>query len=133
MRRPKKVTNEECAKLNTLRKNYVKKTFTRGEVMNIIKEEIGWKRGEILNQLLRKVFVKVAHGKYQFPEEPIYIKKLQLVFDSKRSQPVDESISKAITLLKSKGFKITKETFDIDKAMKHPEQPVQDFINVQIF
>ena len=133
MRKPKKVTNEECAKLNTLRKNYVQKTLTRGEVINIIKEEIGWKRGEILNQLLRKVFVKVAHGKYKFPEEPIYIKKLQLVFDSKRSQPIEDSVSKAIALLKSKGFKVVKETFDIEKAMKHPEQSVKDFISVQIF
>ena len=144
MSRPKKqVSNEECLKFNTLRKDYSGQTLSRSKVIELIKKEIGWKQAPIVETLLRKVFIRSSRGVYSFPKDPIYIGKLQGIFDSlskTRKQKRDltkkdsnDEIQKAIELLKANGFKIIKESFDIERALQNPTRTVGDFISVQEF
>lgn len=144
MSRPKKqVSNEECSKFNTLRKDYSGQTLSRSKVIELIKKEIGWKQAPIVETLLRKVFIRSSRGVYSFPKDPIYIGKLQGIFDGfskARKQKSDltkkdsnDEIQKAIELLKANGFKIIKESFDIERALQNPTRTVGDFISVQEF
>lgn len=145
--RPRKVvTNEECQKFNTLRREYSGKTLRRSEVEAIIKEIIGWKNSLLIEGIISKVFVRVERGVYIFPKEPIYIGKLQGLIDKlskyrKTSYTKDRTeevsvktaIDAAIDLLKQNGFRITKESFNIEAALQHPEDPVSNFIVVTEF
>lgn len=143
MSRPKKVvSNEECSKFNALRKDYSGKTLSRSKVIELIKKEIGWKQAHLVETVLRRIFVRVSRGVYSFPKDPIYIGKLQGIFDSlSKSRKEVKSIKKeelsdiqkAIKLLKANGFKITKESFDVERALKNPTRTVGDFIVVEEF
>lgn len=144
MSRPKKVvSNEECSRFNALRKDYSGKTLTRSKVIELIKKEIGWKQAHLVETVLRRIFIRVSRGVYSFPKDPIYIGKLQGIFDSlskarkqksdSTKKNSDDEIQKAIELLKANGFKIIKESFDIERALQNPTRTVGDFINVQEF
>ena len=142
MRNKKVVSEKECSMLNTLRVEYQHKNLSRTEVINMIKFSVGWKRDEVIKDVLNKVFVRVQRGVYKFPEQPIYIGKLQGIFDSlstKRKQSVVQEtvtvvvnpIEEAIRLLKNNGYKITKQFLDVERALQEPSRIVSDFITVE--
>lgn len=145
--RPAKVvTNEEVMKFNTLRREYSGKSLRRSEIEAIIKEIIGWRNAQLIEHIIAKIFVRIERGVYIFPKEPIYIGKLQGVVDSlaksrmaKAKEYIAEEISvksaidAAIFLLKQNGFRITKESFNLEVALQHPEDPVSNFIVITEF
>ena len=135
MSRPKKqVSSEEVSKFNLLRGHYSGQTFSRSKAIELIKKEIGWKQTHLVEAILRKVFVRSSRGVYSFPKDPIYIGKLQGIFDSiSKARKQKREIKKAIELLKANGFKVTKESFDVERALQNPTRTVGDFITVQEF
>ena len=142
MRSKKIVSTKECSILNTLRAEHQHRNLSRTEVIGMIRDSIGWKREDVITSILSKVFVRIQRGVYKFPEQPIYIGKLQGIFDSlsrKGKQPVVQEtvtvvvdpIEEAIKLLKNDGYKITKQFLDVEKALQEPARPVSDFIIIE--
>lgn len=142
MRSKKIVSTKECSILNTLRAEHQNRNLSRTEVIDMIRDSIGWKREDVITSMLGKVFVRIQRGVYKFPEHPIYIGKLQGIFDSlsrKGKQPVIQEtvtvivdpIEEAIKLLKNDGYKITKQFLDVEKALQEPARPVSDFIIIE--
>lgn len=147
----KRVTNEECERLNSLRILYKGKTFSRVELEKLLNREIGWKNSNILQRVIAILFIRVDKGIYVFPKEPIYIKKIQKIFDDlreyrqklyleKNPQPIvveveeiKDPIQEAISLLKTNGFKVIKEYFNTTEALKNPDMPVSTFIKIEEF
>lgn len=150
--RPAKIiTNEECERLNSLRIFYSSRGFKREELYNLLREELGWKNNNVIQKILNEIFIHVDRTTYCFPKEPVYIKKLQKVFDDIRKerqenyspkQPrievveleeVKDPIQDAIKLLKKNGYKITREYFNVAEALKNPDMPASTFIKVEEF
>lgn len=147
----RKVTNEECERLNSLRILYVGHQFSRSQLEELLSREIGWKAGGTLQRLISGLFIHVDKGVYAFPKDPIYIKKIQKIFDDlreyrqrlyleKNPQPmiveveeIKDPIQEAIKLLKDNGFKITKEYFNVAEALKNPNLPASTFIKIEEF
>lgn len=143
MARPRKVISlDEMSRLNSLRKINSGKVFSRPEIVSLLKEELGWKQSRIIEQVLNKVLIKPERGKYSFPKEPIYIGKIQNIFDANAqrrkmlrnaSKPEENHVNKAISLLKSLGYTITRKTFDADAAFRNPDMLVKEFIKITEF
>lgn len=150
--RPRRViTNEECQRFNSLRTLYSGKTLPYKMVVRLLREEFGWKSYTLAYTLVNKIFIKVSRGEYAFPKEPIYIGKIQGVFDSlakarkekheaKKEEIIEdaeeiysEHIKSAIRLLKDNGFYIAKRTFDFEAALNSPSKPVSEFITIEEF
>lgn len=148
MGRPRRViTQEECQRLNSLRVIYKGQALSYPQITEILKEELGWKSYYLIQQLISKLFIKVDRGVYAFPKEPVFIGKIQGVFDSiadKRKKAYEEEkkapevvitnpISEAIKLLKENGYKVIKQKFDLEAALQNPDSPVSDFIITEEF
>lgn len=151
MARPKKlVTNEECERLNSLRILYSGKGIYARDLFNLFKQELGWTNTATVQKICNEVFIKVDRGVYAFPKIPIYIGKLQNIFDDvahqrskiyaekKHIQTVEPEVVKdpiqdAIKLLKENGYKITKEYFNVSEALKNPNMPASTFIKIEEF
>ena len=147
----RKVTNEECERLNSLRILYVGKAFSWKELEALLKQEMGWKSGSVVQRIISGLFIHVDRGTYVFPKEPIYIRKIQKIFDDMRLyrqklysekntqlpivevEEVKDPIQDAIKLLKENGYKITKEYFNVSEALKNPSLPASTFIKVEEF
>lgn len=143
------VTNEECARLNSLRILYVGKPFSRKELEKLLKDELGWPLSGTTQQLIAKLFIHVDRTTYAFPKEPVHIKKIQKIFDDMRIyrqkryssakpqlvevEEIKNPIQDAIKLLKNNGFKVIKEYFNVSEALKNPNMPASTFIKVQEF
>ena len=146
-RKRKIVTSEECGRLNSLRKLYSGHTFTYSQIQDILSKEIGWTDTTLHSLIINRIFVKMHRGEYFFPKDPIYIGKLQNIFEeiaNKRHQKYMESkpvievevveispIEQAIALLKANGYKVMKESFNLTEALAHPEKSVSEFVILQ--
>lgn len=131
MRPRKVVTAEECERFNSLRKLYGIQTLTYNEVVSLLKKEVGWRHASFVSKAIRTLFIKVKRGTYTFPKEPVYIGKLENIMkevQDSRSKIDKDRVKDSINFLKSKGFIVIKRTFDVDNALKHPENPVKDFL-----
>ena len=140
MRPRKVVSRDECVKFNILRQKYSNRTFGYNELFNLIKKEIGWKESKLISELISSLFNKLGRGKYAFPENPIYIGKIQYCVDivAKRRKGnfkinKQTPVQKAIELLKSEGFSVIKKSFDLEAALQNPDKLVGQFIIVEEF
>ena len=132
----KKFTEEECALFNKLREAHNKKILSFSIMMELFKDN--FKNGtRVLQKLINeKIIIKVGRGKYQFPDQPVYFKVLQAIWEKKKEivkkQPkvktLEDEIEDAILLLSDNGYRILKKVFDVEAAMKSPEKSVASFI-----
>lgn len=142
MRSPKVVTREECQALNKISAAHQKEILCRSEIKQLIITATNWRQEQVINSIFHKVLIKVSRGKYKFPETPIYIGKLQGIFDYISKQRKNQKrivsativvnpVEEAIKLLKENGYKVTRQFFDMEKALQEPARPVSDFITIE--
>jgi hypothetical protein len=127
------ISKQEIEEFNILRQNNCNVTFTASQMMIFLKP---WKFNSysyltILSEL--GALKKVGVGQYQFTDTPVHIEKLQNAVreNSKRAatkRTPKDSVEKAIDLLKSVGYKVSKPYIDSDGALANPDKPVKDFI-----
>lgn len=141
------ITNEECQRFNSLRTLYHGQTLKYLDISKLFAVEFGWKSYTLVSSLVGKLFIKVERGKYVFPKDPIYIGKLQNIFDElakQRKHSYEEKkkasevviinpISEAIKLLKENGYKVIKQKFDLEAALQNPGKQVSEFITIEEF
>lgn len=138
------ITNEECQRFNSLRTLYHGQTLKYLDISKLFAVEFGWKSYTLVSSLVGKLFIKVERGKYVFPKDPIYIGKLQNIFDElakqrkhsyeeKKKSPETTPISAAIKLLKENGYKVIKQKFDLEAALQNPGKQVSEFITIEEF
>ena len=81
-----KVTSEEIAAYNNMRRDLQGKILTINEVKENLRKTILPKGGSLVSYLIQGAFpalIRVDRGKYKFPEKPVHISVLQRAFDKK--------------------------------------------------
>lgn len=119
----KVVTEQDILAFNMFRENLKGKQLSRNEMKAALHRELAYPPNDSIFKALTNgvnpPIVRVARGEYQVSKEPVYIKRLQTVFDeythctSHRNRATDShvhvpSIEDAIKLLKDAGYKVLK-------------------------
>ena len=81
-----KVTLEEIAAYNHMRKDLQGKILTINEVEENLRKTILPKGGSLVSYLIQganPALIRVGRGEYKFPEKPVHISVLQRAFDKK--------------------------------------------------
>jgi hypothetical protein len=121
----KSITPERFAeKINTLRQNTDRTTFTKEEIMILLKREgLPCSSSYFTTYSKYGIVTKVKRGKYVFPETPIYVGVIHTALtevreymlnanknslNRKNGEDLNEKINQAIDLLKSNGFLVFK-------------------------
>ena len=81
-----KVTSEEIASYNNMRKDLQGKILTINEVKENLRKTILPKCDSLVSYLIQGAFpalIRIERGKYKFPEKPVHISVLQRAFDKK--------------------------------------------------
>ena len=131
-KRRKSFSNEDCSAINNALQSYRGKLLTYKQLKTILTPVIN-NTQEVINRFSRfssPIFRKESKGMYRIPNEPIYSAKMQNAWaykpeDQKKTQT---EVEKAIQLLKSNGFKVLQQDFDLDEALKNPKASVGSFI-----
>lgn len=131
-RRRKNFSTEDCSAINNALQPYRGQLLTYKQLKSVLTPAVN-NTQEVINRFSRfssPIFRKESKGMYRIPTEPIYSAKMQNAWaykpeDQKRTQT---EIEKAIQLLKSNGFKILQQDFDLDEALKNPKASVSSFI-----
>lgn len=118
-----KVDEQEIARFNMFRENNKCKTFSLEEFKTLLNEMGYATSGNLIKCMVSGVnppFVRVSRGQYQFNPKPIYIERLQKVWDEygyigrnrMAKNPDKEQLSidvnRAIKMLKDLGYKVLK-------------------------
>ena len=121
----KSITPEKFAeKINTLRQNTDRTTFTKEEIMILLKREgLPCSSSYFTTYSKYGIVTKVKRGKYVFPETPIYVGVIHTALtevreymlnanknslNRKNGEDLNEKINQAIDLLKLNGFLVFK-------------------------
>lgn len=118
------VTREEAAKFNKVREAYVGKILTRPQIKEIL-VGMGYPKYEKLLQLMAKgenpPIVRVSFGKYSFNPKPVFMGRLQQVWDNrKKYEPTKQAkpsitVVEAIKILKDSGYKVLKPVTEYEE------------------
>lgn len=123
MKGKKVITEQDVLLFNMFRENMKGKKLSRNEMKEALHKELAYTNHDsMLKALTNGVnppIVRVSRGVYQVSKEPVYIKRLQTVFDEythcanprcyengKYEEKI--SIDQAIKVLKNAGYKVLK-------------------------
>lgn len=134
----RRITEEDCRAFNVLRQENEGKILGYKQLVTLLKQS-GIKSpnlflDKMINYRQVPIIIKIEKGKYKMADKPVYIKALQLAWDTKvpkkekKIVTLEDQIEDAILLLSDNGYKILKKVFDIERALLSPEQKVEDFI-----
>lgn len=121
----KRITPETfAAKINTLRQNTDRTSFTKEEIMILLKKEgLPCSSSYFTTYSKYGIVTKVKRGEYVFPETPIYVGVIHTALtevreymlnanrnslNRKNGEDSSKKIEEAINLLKSNGFSVFK-------------------------
>ena len=133
------IKEHEISFFNKMREKYCDSILSYNELLNLFVE------GGIKNprQLIEKwcnytipIIIKMGRGKYTFSKTPVFMDALQNAWNyeqpedkvSKVESSLEDQIEDAILLLSDNGYKVLKQIFDYESAMKSPEKSVSSFI-----
>jgi len=117
------VSREEAAKFNKVREAYAGKILTRPQIKEIL-VGMGYPKYEKLLQLMAKgenpPIIRVSFGKYSFNPKPVFMGRLQQVWDNRKqsASPAQKSsitVAEAIKLLKDSGYKVLKQVIEYEE------------------
>ena len=128
---PRVFKKEDAEFINKIRQEYQGKVITKAKLLELLSP---LKNPTVIVRKFANfsspILIKVGKGRYKFQDNPIYFQKMQRAWDykSEDQKRVINPIEQAITLLKSNGFKVFQQDFDLDKALANPDAPVNQFI-----
>lgn len=134
----RKITEQDCKAFNSLRQEYEGKTLGYKQLIALL-TQAGIKSANLfldkmINYRQVPIIIKIEKGKYRLADKPVYIKALQLAWDTKvpkkekKIVTLEDQIEDAILLLSDNGYRVFKKVFDIEHALLSPDKRVQDFI-----
>lgn len=134
----RRITEDDCKAFNALRQEYEGKILGYKQLIRLLTQS-GIKSPNLflekmINYRQVPIIVKIEKGKYKLADKPVYIKALQLAWDTKLPKKeekivtIEDQIEDAILLLSDNGYKVLKKVFDIERALLSPERKVEDFI-----
>lgn len=121
----KQVDEQEIVRFNLMREKCYSKTYNKEDMKSILKQ-LGY--SSCILRFMTKgenpPIVQIKRGMYQFSGKPIFIQRLQTVWDEyirrnkqpKQSKPTQQmNIADAIALLKKEGYKILKQVIQYEE------------------
>lgn len=135
------ITKDDCARFNEYRLKHLNVPYCREQIQTILKDlEFPYNDGYMKYYCQSpSIFRKVRNGinvSYFFTEAPVHIARFQtLIYDATNSrkikvieEPSEELCIKTLTKL---GYIISKFVLNAEQAMKNPDRPVKDFMELK--